>query len=206
MRPSSSWLHAFPAVTIMLAVLLLTPGRADAVTLKEIIDLTRAGVSEEVLLALIEIDQRVFPIDPATLNELKRAGVSERVMVAIVKSGRTPAPAPDPVMMVPPPDAVPPPEPQVVVIEHERPVIQEVAVPVPVYVVVPRGRSRSHSTGTTYSEIRTPFVPFGPVPAAPVYDTTPHDRPHQRKPAEPVYWGWGGKLRPDAWKPSGNQK
>jgi hypothetical protein len=23
-----------------------------------------------------------------------------------------------------------------------------------------------------------------------------------RKPAEPVYWGWGGKRRPDSWDPS----
>ncbi len=202
MHRSSSWLLA---LLMTVVVLVLAPARAGAVTLKEIVELTRAGVSDEVLLALIEIDPRVFAIDPATLSELKRAGVSERVMVAIVKSGRTPAPAPDPATVTPPLEPPPPPEPQVVVIERERPVIHEVAVPVPVYVVVPRGRSRSHSTGTAYSSIRTPFVPFGQVSAATVQDTIP-DPPHQRKAAEPVYWGWGGKLRPDAWKPSGNQK
>jgi hypothetical protein len=29
------------------------------------------------------------------------------------------------------------------------------------------------------------------------------DRRGPQKPAEPVYWGFGGKLRPDAWKPAG---
>jgi hypothetical protein len=195
-------MRTLPAVTTILAALVLVPARADAVTLKEIIELTRAGVSDEVLLALIEIDQRVFPIDPATLSELKRAGVSERVMVAIVKSGRTPAPQPEASTLAPP-DPATPSEPQVVVIERERPVVHEVAVPVPVYVTVPVG---SHSRGTSYSSLRTPFVPFGPVSPTTVLDTTP-DYPHQRKPAEPVYWGWGGKLRPDAWKPANaNQK
>jgi hypothetical protein len=205
MRRSSSWMQVLPAATIMAAVLVLAPARADAVTLKEIIELTRAGVSDEVLLALIEIDQRVFPIDPATLSELKRAGISERVMVAIVKSGRTPAPQPDPATMTPP-EAATPPEPQVVVIERERPVIHEVAVPVPIYVAVPQLHVRARSSGTSYSSLRTPFVPFDQVSAAAVQDTTP-DHPRQRKPAEPVYWGWGGKLRPDAWKPANaNQK
>ncbi len=201
MRRSKSWLLAVPMAFALIA---LSPARAGAVTLKEIIELTRAGVGEEVLLALIEIDPRVFPIDPATLSELKRAGVSERVMVAIVKSGRMPPPAPDPVTLTPPEPQLAP-EPQVVVVEHERPVIREVAVPVPVYVVVPHGRSRSISTGTSYSSLRTPFEPFGPA-SAPIVQDTPPDRPHQRKAQEPVYWGWGGKLRPDAWKPSGNQK
>jgi hypothetical protein len=202
MPGSKSWVLAVP---IALAVLALSPARASAVTLKEIIELTRAGVSEEVLLALIEIDPRVFPIDPATLSELKRAGVSERVMVAIVKSGRTPMPPPDP-GLVTPPEPAPAPEPQVVVIEREQPIIHEVPVAVPVYVVVPQGRYRSHSSGTAYSSLRTPFAPFGPVSAPIVQDTLPDDRLHQRKPPEPVYWGWGGKLRPDAWKPNANQK
>jgi hypothetical protein len=204
MRRSSSWMRALPAAITMLASLLLAPARADAVTLKEIMELTRAGVTDEVLLALIEIDPRVFPIDPATLSELKRAGVSERVMVAIVKSGRTPAPQPEANTLTPP-DPMTPPQPQVVVIERERPVIQEVAVPVPVYVTVPYGRVHSHSS-STYSSLRTPFVPFGPVSPIVVPQTT-QDYPRQRKSAEPVYWGWGGKLRPDAWKPANaNQK
>jgi hypothetical protein len=139
-------------------------------------------VGEEVLLALIEIDQRVFPIDPATVRTLKDAGVSEKVIVAIVKSGRTPAaqPAPEPMPTMEPMPVVPDPsEPRVVVVERERPVVREVGVPVPVYVPVPVVR---HSRTVRH-------------------DRDDHDE-HSRKPVEPVYWGWGGKLRPDAWQPS----
>src|SRR5262245_45451077 len=82
-------------VVLTLGILLGAPARVDAITLQEILDLNRAGVGDEVLLALIEVDQRVFPIDPATLKKLKQSGLSERVIVAIVKSGRMPAPAPD---------------------------------------------------------------------------------------------------------------
>jgi hypothetical protein len=87
MRRLLAPLVMLPLLTV---VVVLTPARAAAVTLQEIIELTRAGVSDEVLIALIEVDRRVFPVDPETLSKLKKAGVSERVMVAIVKSGRTP--------------------------------------------------------------------------------------------------------------------
>ena len=176
------------------------PARADAVTLREVIQLTRAGLGEEVLLALIEIDQRVYPVDPETLRMLKDAGVSERVIVAMVRSGRTPPPAPP----APEPAAIAPPaapEPQVVVIEHDRPVVHEVAVGVPVYVAVPTHRFplALHDTGVIHTnkavlDNRTPVLDNRTI-----IDGRPV---RQVKPAEPVYWGWGGKRRPDSWQPS----
>ncbi len=159
-------------IPIIAMALLFAPSTADAITLREIVELSRAGIGDDVLLALIEIDQRVFPIDTNTLRMLKESGVSEKVIVAIVRSGRVPAPE---LEQFPPDATLPPPEPEVVVVERERPVVREVAVPVavpvPVYVPVVR-RLRDHRD---------------------------EDRP---KPAPPVYWGWGGKLRPDAWKPA----
>ena len=65
---------------------------SQAVTLRDVIDLTKAGLGEEVLLALIEVDGGVFDVDSATLTRLKQAGVSERVIVALVRSGRVKAP------------------------------------------------------------------------------------------------------------------
>ena len=61
---------------------------AQAVTLKDIVDLSKAGLGDEVLLALIDVDGGVFDVDPATLKSLKAAGLSERVIVALVRSGR----------------------------------------------------------------------------------------------------------------------
>jgi hypothetical protein len=176
-------MRAFAIAGLLALSVLLLPSRADALTLREVIELSRAGLGDEVLLALIEIDQRIFPIDPDTLRSLKEAGVSERVILAIVKSGRTASQVADapPVALEPlppPPEAqLSYPEPQVVYVERERPIVREVAVPVAVYIPVPvRVHDRAHRDSRDIDERRTP--------------------------AEPVYWGWGGKLRPDAWKPS----
>ena len=174
-------------VSVAFSALMLAPARAEALTLQEIIELSRAGLGEEVLLALIEVNQRVYPIDTETVRTLKGAGLSEKIIIAIVKSGRTPPPpVPEalPLDVVPPP----PPEPQVIVVERERPVVTE--VPVPVYVAV------------TWPDFDR-------------HDRRRFDRHDQRrdddnrvrddkkvKHQEPVYWGWGGKLRPDAWQPA----
>jgi hypothetical protein len=183
------------SLLILVAALTTGAGRAEAITLAEIMQLTKAGLNEEVLLALIEVDQRVFAIDPDTLKQLKDAGVSPRVIVAIVKSGRIPPPQAEPA--VPPEDVrLDPPDPQVVVVD--RPVIHEVPVAVPVYVAVcdwSRGRHRDR-TATTYR----PTLTLPPTPPSTVSPLV--DRPEPRKRAEPIYWGWGGKLRPDAWQPT----
>ena len=159
-------------LSMMVLTLAGTPLRAEAVTLQEIIDLSRAGLGEEALLALIEIDPRVYPIDAATLQTLKKAGVSEKVIIAMIKSGRAPAAMPQPEAFVEP-EPEPQPPPQVVYVERE-PVVREVVVPVAVPIYVPV--TRSHSRHLRDDDDRGP-----------------------RKAAEPVYWGFGGKLRPDAW-------
>ena len=191
-----------------LLVMIALPAQSQAVTSKEILELSRAGLGEEVLLALIEVDGGVFTLDTEMLKSLKEAGVSERVILAMVRSGRTQPQetGPEPVLTAAPndPRPMPAPEPQVIVIEHERPVVEQVAIPV--YVAVPQGRvfprnRHIQQFPSTLSnqlpfQLRQPFDPspgFGaPLPVSPA--------PAAVHP-EPVYWGWGGKLRPDAWKP-----
>jgi hypothetical protein len=166
--------------------ILLMPAVAAAqqsVTVRDIIELSKADLGEEALLALIEVNQPIFPLDAATLKTLKDAGVPSKVITAMIRSGRI-QPAQEPALAQPldlPAPATPvPPAPQVVVIEHhEQPQVREVPVPVPVYVAVPTRR---------------------------IHRDADHDlRPPHVKPTrlvEPVFWGWGGKLRPDAWKPA----
>ena len=181
------------AATVVLA---LGASSAQAVTIQDIIDLKRAGLGDEVLLALIEVDGGVFSIDTATLTKLKGAGVSEKVIEAIVRSGRTRSIEEPPVVQVTPPE---PPPPQVVVIEHERPVVQQVAVPVYVpYVPYVGGRVRRH--------VPTVTAPYDPSPGFGAAPPLPYQDPYRpQKPAQPEYWGWGGKLRPDAWKPANDE-
>lgn len=167
--------------SLLLLTLLLAPlasASAQTVTVRDIVELTKSGLGEEVLLALIDVHRPVFPVDTETLKSLKDAGVPRSVIVAMIKSGRE-QPLVESVAVEHEVQPVAPP--QVVVIErepqYEEPRIREVAVPVPVYIPIRsrRGHDRVHDDG-----------PRRPAP----------------KPVEPVYWGFGGKLRPDAWKPT----
>ena len=169
---------------ISLAIVLM-PGAAAAqqnVTVQDIIDLTRADLGEEALLALIEVNRPIFPVDVVTLKTLKDAGVPPKVITAMIKSGRTQPPPEIPLaqpLELPAPVAPAAAAPQVVVIEHDEPRVREVPVPVPVYVALPT--RRIHRDDDRHQRL-------------------PGVRPV--KPVEPVFWGWGGRLRPDAWKPA----
>ena len=184
----------------VLPLITLFPLSASALTVRDVIELTRAGLGEDVILSLIEVDPSVFPIDAATLKSLKQAGVSQRVIVAMVRSGRTQPTAAE--QAAPPTAAVDEsraPEPQVVVIDHrDAPQVREVPVAVPVYVPVPV------PTGRRHVDDRTRGV-ADPVDAShrPIVRTDDIQSTYERTtPSRPVYWGFGGQLRPDAWQPA----
>lgn len=198
-------------ILLLLACLSLSAVRAEALTLREVLDLHKAGLSDDVLVALIEVEKSVFAIDHETIKMMKGEGLSERVMIAMIKSGRMPAPPSQPAAVAPPPAA---PAPQVVVIEHQappvEPVVTEVAVPVavPVFVTVPvhPSVSRRH-TRRVEGQLVVPqqLQPNLSPPNLPLHlqaqpNLPIHMQPKPKK-VEPVYWGFGGKLRPDAWKP-----
>lgn len=171
------------AFLFLMVFALFVSGSASALTLRDLIELSRAGLGDEVLLALIDVDRPVFSIDADTLKSLKAAGVSERVMVAVVRSGRAPI-APVVAAVPEPAPEVAAPQPQVIVIDHHdaQPQVREVAVPV--YIpVVPFAR-RAYGRDDRLPADRTGR------------DLTKAQEP---KKTEPVYWGWGGKRRPDSW-------
>jgi hypothetical protein len=175
------------ALLAAVPLVLLLPVRADALTVRDIVELTRAGLGDEILLALIEVDGPVFPIDTETLKRLKAVGVSERVIVAMVRSGRARTDLQAPAMISEPQPARV--EPQVVVIDHhDAPEVREVPVAVPVYVPY---AIRSRSDDTDHNRNRDDSA----------RDSSRDGNAAHVKPAEPVYWGFGGKLRPDAWQP-----
>ena len=194
---------------LVFMMILLTAASAGAVTLKDIVDLTKAGLGDDVLLALIEVDGGVFDVDAVTLTRLKTAGVSEKVIVALVRSGRERPPEPQPLADVVADQqaaALMTPEPTVTT------VVREVGVPYPVYVGVPvgvpvatrsrYGRQGSHPPAVVRRSITAPILLQDPELYPQHY--TQHyltDVPSPPKDQEPVYWGSGGKLRPDAWKP-----
>ena len=74
-------------IALTLTLLLLCDATARAATVDEIIALSKAGVSDTVLLALIDRDGSVFMLDADELLTLKQARVSDAVVVAMLKSG-----------------------------------------------------------------------------------------------------------------------
>jgi hypothetical protein len=179
----------------------LTAARADALTVRDVIELSKAGVGDPVLLALIEVDHPVFTLNTDTLKALKEAGVSDQVMIAMIHSGRTRPPAapaqemaaPDTEPIPPPADGAPSPQAQVIVIDHheEQPAPREVAVPVFVPVPVfpqPTLQRQEHVTRI----VNTDDGGLVKIREAVPFNCTK---------AEPIYWGNGGKRRPGTWAP-----
>lgn len=147
----TAWLLALPLA-----------GDAGAVSVDDLVHLKANGLSDDILVALIETDGSVFRLTPEDIVTLYRRGLGERVILAMIQTGRRAPEASAPAISAPMPM-------QQTIVQHvevnEAP--QPVVVQVPVAVPVP---------------IAVPVAPSRPV--------------------APVYWGFGGTLRPDAWRPA----
>jgi hypothetical protein len=75
-------------VTVLLAALTVLPATADAITIRDIIALSKAGLPDEILAAVIEADRTIFTLDAEQILELRRAGVSDAVLLKMVRSRR----------------------------------------------------------------------------------------------------------------------
>ena len=71
-----------------LTVLLLAPRAASAITVDQVVALAKSGVTDAVILALIDRDRTVFAIEPEQIVTLQRDGLSETVILAMLSSGR----------------------------------------------------------------------------------------------------------------------
>src|SRR3954466_5038047 len=72
----------------VVALGLAVPRNASAITIDQIVSLAKSGVTDTVILALIDRDRTVFAIEPEQIVALQRDGLSERVILAMLKSGR----------------------------------------------------------------------------------------------------------------------
>jgi hypothetical protein len=191
---------------LALTTLAASPAAAQTLTTKDILDLTKAGLSQEALIALIDVHRSVFPVDRDTLMNLKAQGVSDNVIVAMIRSGRDPVP--------PPPPPPPAPTPSVIVDRGDGTpeLIIKDRAPEQTRVVVVEERDDPRYDRRYAAEERVREVPVAVPVYVPVTTTRPRVRDREEldrleprpepKRQEPVYWGFGGKLRPDAWKPS----
>lgn len=101
----------------MLVLFGCVPVTASAVTIDEVVALSKSGVSEQVIVAVIERDQTLFTLSPTLIMKLQREGLSDRILLALIKSGRANEP-PVPASPVEPMAAPVPPPPLIAVVGH----------------------------------------------------------------------------------------
>ena len=175
-----------------LAILLASGTNAEAVTVRDLIELARAGLTDDVLVALIETDPSMPRPDAQEIVALRAAGLSERVIIAMLGVDRA-AQA----------DHAPPRSDASVNPDRAR----------------ERAWPEHHSSFQTATVVIVPTVPSSvwlPVWVVPSFRVNrsptrsgadgskvviigvPPDRRAGRS-SEPEYWGWGGKRRPDTW-------
>jgi hypothetical protein len=145
---------------------------AGAVTVEELFSLKANGLSDDILVALIESDGSVFQLLPDDVVMLFRRGLSEKVILAMIATARRVPPPPQQEMMI-----SPAPMQQTVIHPFQLVNSSPVEVYVPVDVPV-----------TVY----TPVIPLN------VHRPDRFDRLDR---VTPVYWGFGGELRPGSWTP-----
>jgi len=148
----------------MLVVLGSIPTTASAVTIDEIVTLSKSKVSEQVILALIERDQTLFTISPALIMKLQREGLSDPILLALIKSGHPNEPA-VPASAVAPVTAALPPPPIVAVVGH-GPQLPNTSAPNPLALA---------EFAATPSPVMVPTPVFVLVPiVVPVPSVSPH--------------------------------
>ena len=182
---------------VLLLVVPLSAARADALTVRDVIELSKANVGDQVLLALIDVDRSVFTLDTAALKQLKEGGVSEPVIIAMIRSGRTQPAAPgapsiDATSPLSQPDDPPAPQAQVVVIDHHDAAAAPVYIPVAVPVFLPM---------PGFSTLRTEHVTHDVVTEGGGLVRVREALPPNCTQAHPVFWGNGGKQRPGTFPP-----
>lgn len=117
---------------------------AGELTTRDVVELHRAGLGEEVLLALIQVDGGPFTLSPTDALDLKAEGLPERIIAALIRAGRSEhgeIDAPWSSTEQGRADTTPVHETWVTYETHDTAIV---AVPVPVYVPVahPRRRGR----------------------------------------------------------------
>ncbi len=127
-----SAIHFWRVAAIAALLVALASLPAYAISIRDIIALHRAQVSDDILVALLDADPTLFSLDAAQILELKKAGVSDRVVVAMLRSGREPR-ASTQAAASPPPEPAVPATPAATYAAPPPPVEQ---APVPGYVVV----------------------------------------------------------------------
>lgn len=130
---------------ILLAFAMFASVASAQTTADQLVALARAGLTDDILIALIQTDGSRFHLSADDILALKRSGLSNAVIRAMQETTRQPAPV-QPVQEVAPPEPAPAPPPvvnvhQTVIQRAEPPFAQSYpvfSVPLAVPIYIPR--------------------------------------------------------------------
>ena len=186
--------------SVLFVLMLAVPAAAEpATSIRDLVQLKAAGLSDDILIALIQSDGSVFNLTADDIIEVRRQGLSEPVILAMLAT-RKRQPAAIVTREANPPalaaagssEATMTPENEATAQSSQYETVETPPVTVKV---------EQHVTQTQTFEAPEPQVQYVPYPVAyPVYPVVPI---HDRKPVKPLYWGFGGERRPDSWQPIG---
>lgn len=152
-----------------------SPIQVQQKTIQELLDLQAAGMPDDILIGLFESNGTVFSLSADDLIYLRWYGLSDRVLLAMLNTRR---PEPQPVVQPAPSDV------QATDVRRD-----------PVVVQVEQQVNQT-------VEVQADRTPRPRVVHVPVVVPVPVPRVEPRPEPEPVYWGFGGKRRPDSWDPA----
>lgn len=183
---------------------------AAAATVQDLVKLKAAGLSDDILIALIESDGSVFHLKADDVIAIRRDGLSEKVILAMLatatkaaaassaarpstaaaptasrQAGAAPSPFQGNAPYAPDVEDASSQITQITQPQVPAPVVINITQKVEQRVDAPRERE-SRPVYTTY-----PYYVAIPVAVRPLVPV---------KTPEPVYWGFGGQRRPDTWK------
>ena len=186
--------------SVLFVLMLAVPASAEpATSIRDLVQLKAAGLSDEILIALIQSDGSVFSLSADDIIDVRRQGLSEPVILAMLATRKRPQPAVTITRDTYPPaaSATAPTDTPVMQDDTTERTSQSETVTVPPVTV----KVEQHVTQTQTVQAPEPQVQYVPVPVAyPVYPITPIV---DRTPVKPLYWGFGGERRPDTWQPIG---
>lgn len=73
---------------VLALALLVAPSVAGAMTIQDVVRLTKGGAGDDVIMSQIEASKEVFTLTVQDILDLKQAGVSDRVITYMINSGK----------------------------------------------------------------------------------------------------------------------
>ncbi len=196
---------------LLAALLIVGPAAtlAHAVTVADLINLRANGVSDDILVALLQTDGTVFKLTADDIIALKKKGLSDRVVLAMLLNGkRVPMNAPAPAAAAGEPVAPKPADAATTEegqpasrIEGERQQAPVVNVTQTVTQTVEQPQQSYAAPGYYPGYFPAPYLAYAAFPATFVPTRPAADS----RPVSREYWGFNGARRPDSWTPSRDQ-